>query len=100
MAALAGEYQAFPTTFEQVRAGGDLGTTPLVVLTAAEILSTVGSGRRRLERATERACCALDQQHTHRHTSSTTHDSLVYQQQAAQATVDAIVDLVSTLRTE
>jgi pimeloyl-ACP methyl ester carboxylesterase len=98
MTTLAGEYRAFPTTFEQVRAGGDLGSTPLVVLTADQTFPQSPEADA-VWKELQNELATLSTNSTHRHTSGTTHDSLVYQQQDAQAAVVAIVDLVSALRT-
>jgi pimeloyl-ACP methyl ester carboxylesterase len=98
MTAMANEYRGFPSTFEQIRAAGDLGSTPLFVLTAEETFphSAVAD---RVWKELQNELAALSTNSTHRHTTGTTHDSLVYLQEDAQTTTTtAILQFVSMLR--
>jgi len=97
MTAIAGEYRSFPTTFEQVRADGDLGRTPLIVLTAAETFPQSAQADS-VWKELQDELVALSTDSTHRHSQGTTHDSLVYEEHGAQFTVAAIIELVSALR--
>ena len=97
MAAIAGEYKAFPATLAQVAAAGDLGATPLVVLTAEETFPQSGDGNRVWQQLQDELA-ALSSNSRHQHVVGTTHESLVHREQDARVTSDAISEMIAAMR--
>jgi pimeloyl-ACP methyl ester carboxylesterase len=85
------ELSMIPEVFEQAQALTTLGGRPLAVLTASETLDTRGWAE-----AQDRIA-ALSTNHVHRAVDST-HPGLVEDPQPAAASVDAITEVVSAVR--
>jgi pimeloyl-ACP methyl ester carboxylesterase len=103
MTAIAAELRAIPTTLEQVRGGGDLGNMPLVVLTSGDIYNqhptelVVPAKQAWAEMQDDLA--DLSSNSIHRVIAGTTHESLVYDEEDAQSTIAAILEVVEVART-
>jgi pimeloyl-ACP methyl ester carboxylesterase len=103
MAAIAAELRAFPATAAQVRVAGDLDDRPLAVLTAGSGYATqppdVAVPARQAWAELQADLATLSSNRVHRTVAGATHESLVYSQRDARATVAAILQVVEAVRT-
>ena len=93
--AMKAEMQAIATNGSQLHAGGDLGSTPLRVLSATD------HGAPELEADTlglQRELAALSTNSDHEIVTGADHTSLVTDQHGARHTIDAIIDIVELVR--
>jgi hypothetical protein len=85
------EYVQANTSMEQAASLGDFADKPLVVLTA-------GSGSAAGWSAKQNALAALSTNSVHRVIDGATHASLISDEEDAAATTQAILDVVSSVR--
>ena len=86
------EFRAGPTSIRQATALTDLGAKPLVVLTA-------GTGHNATWRAAQESLATLSTNTRHRIAPDTTHASMLADQADSAAASQAILDVVSSVRT-
>jgi len=98
MTAIAHEYQAFSAILAQVAAAGDLGATPLLVLTAENSFPQSAQGNR-VWQALQDELAGLSSNSSHQHVVGATHESLVYREHDAQTTSIAILQAIAAVRT-
>ncbi len=96
--AIAGELRAIPASLAQVRAAGELGGTPLVVVTSENTFPGSPQTQRSWNEL-QHDLVALSSNSTQRTIAGATHESLVYSQKDAQATIAAIRQVVDVART-
>ena len=99
---LAAQGAAITATDAQTRSAGSLGNRPLVVLSADTAWWTPGAPAdetRRVLTELNREQAALSSNSVHRLIAGTSHTSLVNKREHAQATIDAIRQVVEAVRT-
>lgn len=101
--AIAAELRAIPATTEQVRAAGDLGDIPLLVLTAGDAYSQLSpelaAPAKQAWVALQDDLVTLSSNTVHVTITEATHESLVYKQGDAQSTSAAILQIIEAART-
>jgi pimeloyl-ACP methyl ester carboxylesterase len=89
-------------TYDEVRATGSLGKMPLVVISANTAWFTKGApadDARRTLNDLQSEIAGLSTNSSHRIIEGATHGSLVHDQDAAQAVISAIEDVLKSLQT-
>jgi pimeloyl-ACP methyl ester carboxylesterase len=87
------EYVQAAASIEQAAALGDLADKPLIVLTA-------GSGHDAAWSAAQNRMARLSTNSVHRIIAGATHEDLITDEEAAAATTQAILDVVSSVRSQ
>jgi pimeloyl-ACP methyl ester carboxylesterase len=95
--AIAGELRAIPAALAQVRAAGDLGNTPLVVVTSENTYPGSPQAQHSWNEL-QHDLVALSSNSMQRTIAGATHESLVYSQKDAQMTIAAIRQVVEAAR--
>lgn len=100
--AFTAELTAFPETKAQVHAAGSLGDMPLVVLTAEKTYDEqppeLAAPARQAWRTLQADLVTLSSNSSHQVVAGATHESLVTNQEHAQPTVAAILQVVEAVR--
>jgi pimeloyl-ACP methyl ester carboxylesterase len=98
MTAIAGELRAIPAALAQVRAAGDLGHMPLVILSSEQTFPDSPQAQRSWN-GLQHDLVALSSNSMQHTIAGATHESLVYSQKDAQATIAAIRQVIDVART-
>jgi pimeloyl-ACP methyl ester carboxylesterase len=94
--------EATPTTYDQVRATGELGNRPLIIISATTAWLTAGApadDARRILNDLHKELAALSSQSRHDIVAGATHGSLIHNRDHAQMTIAAINQVVEAART-
>lgn len=90
---------AFPASLAQVRTTGDLRDMPLVVLTTGE-KDQATTAETQIQRDLQLELAALSSNSRYQVVEDATHLSLVHNQQHAQSTIAAILEVIQAIREE
>jgi pimeloyl-ACP methyl ester carboxylesterase len=94
--------EATPATYDEVRGTGGLGDRPLIVISTTTAWLTAGApadDARRILNDLHTELGALSSESRHDLVAGATHGSLVHNREHAQATIDAILQVVEAART-
>jgi pimeloyl-ACP methyl ester carboxylesterase len=102
MTAIAAELRALPASLDEVRASGDLGDTPLLVLMAEntypQLPDDLAIPAERTWRLLQDDLCNLSRDCTHRLIAGADHETIVYKRPYSGATAREMIEFVERVK--